>query len=1372
MDNSGAKAALKGYRLQTLFILNEIFHTKNSELIYQPEGREDLAIYDGERLIRVVQVKARSEPLVLSSFSPEKEDSFFHRITKLLSTNGNVAIEIASFGDIGNEIKKACSGDNSSQNKIKNKLKNHGVSELDTQKLFQKVSWNKVSETELVKGFNLLLNKTVTAGNPEHALSLLTSWLYIASEKRTKVTHKELVEKLTAIGKYFSERAAHHQEWFKSILPLIDDADIDIDSLSKEYYKGVSSRFTHIQANLDVHRKVLLQKIDELLKTNRTLIIHGASGQGKTSLAFRYLYDYIPEEWRFHISFIEDRKHAQTITAAIADHLAVFKVTVHIYIDVSPRDADWTMLVKSLMDKANVKVIVCIREEDLARQNISNEELGLPAFLPVNFAKSEAKEIYTTLVNQGIAKLFPSADQAWVTFGGEGSLLEFIYFLTQTESLEEKLRSQVKRIRNEVSSGKLEKHAINLLLGCAIATAYEARIQIGVMAKELNLNDPVGVLSLFENEYLLRRSTDKKYIEALHPIRSRILSNILVDPAFYPWEDAVQIVISSLVESDLDTFLLYSFLEHPMEFESVFQRLIKSKLKTWRGISGVCKALLWHGISQHANDNNEVITQAREFTGDSGWKFLLLPDFAKIFEVNPVDEVIDMLGKGNPEAIAKSKALKAAISSPDDVFNHLKLFLKNISYEIEQPHSDSDWHGLCEVLIWLSHLKINVSLNLSWVINLDVKKCFSTIEPLAALTLGLYLFKTDLYLQFIEKNRCVIEELFQYSTDTLWLEHLPDNPIAHYIISNDHIENSEHSSFNDLSVRRAKLLRILFPNNEKFGAKGYGHQVHCMELPLDESEKTGILKSAIPIKQFVDVNAIWANYADFIHRSDDWVEYTNNILAIREKLTGGLVLLNNALVSYFKKNKSISIIGWKINSKYWEGLSKTHMHVPMLPKIAVDPWGFTSEGTVHSKDEKSSNQATINYLSIQRQYQGYKKALGDYVSSITNFYNQSHLILMVNGLIGRLPQEQHELIFRKAEEIGQNYSKHGLHLSVVNLDDARKHLREMQLEFRKQFEGIVDLNTLKKTETKETEKFNKVWSLWFQFAHSPENHWKTSPESRALSIVNMERRSLLDKIVNSLNKLASNDLTTEILNNGYECDGKKSLWITVSASKLASLDVFFEEMVEALTDAIRPLEYRDLKYFVMTNEWEQFVIIPKVNGLTLSHLSWVIQTASFAGEQPILDEEKQWLYLPRPIEASAIKYFGLETKHASHYSGLSELEEGLAGIYGIVNHMHCFADLVPNINETGKDILTNYLTGLLPNLKEHVDSIERLCENFDNVDEDLQCVLEECQHAALPYDMPDDNNINIQLSDCAEWATLLNEAISELQLNKWQAYSL
>ena len=489
-------------------------------------------------------------------------------------------MEVISFGEIGNELASAWSKSDknreANQNKIRKKLTHLKISGSQVDRLFECLIWRPVAEDELSQEVSKHLSKTLTSGSIEHALSLLTSWLYVASENRTKITHEMLFEKISSIGQYFAEREAHHLEWFKSITPLENKKNNENNEnrgLEKEFYRGVSTRFSHIQANLDTIRQSQLTVIDNKFENSQTVIVHGASGQGKTTLAYRYLYEYVPESWRLQINFIEDRIHAQSIALAIADQLAIFDATLYLYIDVTPRDPDWTALVKALLERPNIKILVSIREEDLARQNISNDQLGFPELVQLKLSQEEAKHIYFNLIEKGVAKPYPSFEQAWLGFGGNGSLLEYVFFLTQTESLREKLRSQVGRLRAEVRESKLEASAIKLLSAAAVATSYEARVDIKSLVKTAELNDPQGTFNLFEDEYLIRLSNDKTYIEALHPIRSKLLSEVLADPAFSPWIDSALFVMPSIPETDLETFLLYSFVENPYEFQKLFDAI-------------------------------------------------------------------------------------------------------------------------------------------------------------------------------------------------------------------------------------------------------------------------------------------------------------------------------------------------------------------------------------------------------------------------------------------------------------------------------------------------------------------------------------------------------------------------------------------------------------------------------------------------------------------------------------------------------------------------------------------------------------------------------------------------------------------------------
>ena len=71
MSESGGSAALRGYRLQTLYILSRLMNAESHEHLFRPEGKEDLDIYTSDgQLLETVQVKAYTPSLTLSDFFP------------------------------------------------------------------------------------------------------------------------------------------------------------------------------------------------------------------------------------------------------------------------------------------------------------------------------------------------------------------------------------------------------------------------------------------------------------------------------------------------------------------------------------------------------------------------------------------------------------------------------------------------------------------------------------------------------------------------------------------------------------------------------------------------------------------------------------------------------------------------------------------------------------------------------------------------------------------------------------------------------------------------------------------------------------------------------------------------------------------------------------------------------------------------------------------------------------------------------------------------------------------------------------------------------------------------------------------------------
>jgi hypothetical protein len=318
---SDATPAYRGYRLQTLYILARILESDGStELIFQPEGAEDFAIWEkSNRLLETVQVKAYSSDLTLSVFSPEKVDSFFYRAAELLNNHPESMIKIASFGEIGVELLKATQADGKERQNIAKKLAKQGfLSEVAARKLLDKLQIVIVIESELEARIMTVLRNLGTGIDPVSAFDILNFWLYRCAEDKREITQSDLIQKINDVGKFIAECNAHHAEWFRSIVP-IEHNEIDTQGrkkLANEFYRGISARYDHILAGVDKPRMNKLIEISQKFKDKRVVIVHGASGQGKTTIAYRYLHDFFPDRWRYGVFCTNPRKEGISIFIA------------------------------------------------------------------------------------------------------------------------------------------------------------------------------------------------------------------------------------------------------------------------------------------------------------------------------------------------------------------------------------------------------------------------------------------------------------------------------------------------------------------------------------------------------------------------------------------------------------------------------------------------------------------------------------------------------------------------------------------------------------------------------------------------------------------------------------------------------------------------------------------------------------------------------------------------------------------------------------------------------------------------------------------------------------------------------------------------
>jgi len=207
--------------------------------------------------------------------------------------------------------------------------------------------------------------------------------------------------------------------------------EIDLDRLQDTFKEGISASMPHICAGLDIKREEKLLKVEKSFQESNIVIIHGASGQGKTALALRYFYDRLPLSFSYQIKEATDREQAYVISEAIIMHHKAFNMPMYLYYDISPGDDNWMSIIERIGNEAELI-----------------------------FAKFQQNE-------------FTDFEESWLKFDEKNALLEYIYFLNFGERLEDRLKNQINK---QVNNRQLEKEFLEVLRIIILITGFEARV--------------------------------------------------------------------------------------------------------------------------------------------------------------------------------------------------------------------------------------------------------------------------------------------------------------------------------------------------------------------------------------------------------------------------------------------------------------------------------------------------------------------------------------------------------------------------------------------------------------------------------------------------------------------------------------------------------------------------------------------------------------------------------------------------------------------------------------------------------------------------------------------------------------------------------
>lgn len=1353
MNIDNASYTFRGFRLQTLYIIYKIF-TSPKDYYFQPEGAEDLAVFSEDRkIIEAIQVKSGDSNFVLSDL----KSSFFERSIKRQHLFPDIKLSLIKFGPVGNQLTKACENDGSERKNVINKLLERPNARYDKEelnKLFASIETETVDEATIVSKIEVVLRDSMTSVDVNATFDLLSMWINYASEQQLIINQSILQEKVISIGKYLNGRKVYHDQWFTVIQPLENNVSetIDKETLATSYYQGEAARFIHITSGLDVVRAEKLEEIHRLLTERNVLFVHGVSGQGKSTLLYRYLYDYYPDTWRFQIKSIEGRNDALKSAHALAEHAKALNVPIIVFLDISANDRGWEEVIKSLSIDQNIQILVAIREEDWKQARVAGVEF-LFHEIELKFDETEAQQIFNILFERGLVKKHNAFSEAWEEFGGKGPLLEFVYLITQGGKLEERLRSQVDRLIDEALPND---NTLNVLRAIAVATASGSSLSVEAVVEHFNITVPQKTFKRLEAEYLLRLDTSKQWISAVHPIRSILLERILIDEGFAPWIKEVQTVLPLLCKNHVGQFLLYTFLNHFEQRYEILNILDTYKPNTLEATEGIVGVLVWLSVREFIEQKRDYLQEIFN-TREGNFVLALGADIAQIGN----NEWADVLQKLNISEDFRKRCqdIYDNLSIKNFKFNILTHWLEKHKMGLANPTTNSEWLAFANICFWLWKCELNnkQSIPINWKeMQYDDSLSLNTIS-LVTTTLyyaypSTFKFWSNLYrsraLKYLEEEELVYA-----------IEIKSDMVKAHFIsldlrlIDEEKSEDSNKNLIHEKTIRIINYLRLLFPDKSYYGSQGYGHLGFGFEIP-DESIKN-IPKESLPLQELVNVNAIFRRTVNNLFRPSEWQDYIEKIILTRQKIVNQLNSTVSILNQYFQSKKAFDPLHKNDNIDEWLSFEDILRDKYLLPSSIVDPLGFSDENsnTKAFSDDHRVNLASIRYSKIQKHF-------SSYLSDLHNFITQAATVFEINGVIGKYPQKEQIVYKEQLQESGINLN--AIHLSWINLQNARMTLPLLQQEFHKLFEHTINEKQLRDLEQEEEATFQKVGYSWYFFVHNA--YIVTKSADKEFTNRFEERKNQVLK--NFIKYLNTNEIgsTYSVFPANNTDVPLPFLWIKVSHhSSVNAWHGCFEAILRA-NEFIRNQSY--FSQTVMKWYWSNMRFVPEYNGFSVSNVSipYNVEQAIYLGPD---EEIKPIWYIPEDLSNHDLNMLGLQRFESPLTAMILKMHESISRLMMYLLHLKEFKKCLDPDTESGEEMLHSYTkqlnNGINDSLNSSINKIEmflKAFKEFEEINKDEYIAVSEAlldlYDVVFPHKQ-DKDTFSITLDEIDSWAIQLRD---------------
>lgn len=988
----GAQAAWKGFSSQTLYISSRLISDKNG-YEYYPEDVEDLVVKKDGVVVEAVQVKNISADLTLSSLAATKTskggEGFFNRMCSLHAQNPSFhRIKVVYFNTLGVELQEMQSGKAVTKKALTKKLVDkHGLSESEAVWLIDSLCFEKVNLDDLDLNIQTQISDYVPVMSaPALAKDLLIQYISVLSKSKGYTTLKMWQDKIHEIGTNIAAIDGFYKEYNKSLVRLSElQLNGDNEQLKQEYLQGVSAHPTHIRNNLDFKRNYWIGEIQAVINSKGVAILKGVSGQGKSTLCYRYLIDTYPEGCVFCVRSIANEGQAQNLVTAL-DGLGKYNKNLIIYIDVQPGETLWAFLLQELQSRGlSIPVLISIRDEDYNLTPISGKAIQY-GIVELALSKEEAAHIYSSFTETQPHTEHRTFEEAWQSFGGKGPLIEFVYLLTNNQTLTQRLQGQIDALLQEgVSDEWLE-----LLQLVCYAGRLGCAVNLTAVKNVTHCSTMHAAIRRLKDEYLIRE-VDENTIEALHPVRAKIVFDALCDQICTGAREVVFKALSCISSQNVRVVLLDYFSNQQYDIEDV-QRLSQIRFLDWIGYANAIRSMLWLDAKRYVEGNMTFISSLVKKRG-KGWLCFLPIDLSGIERSDELiaDGMKDLSTFNKVDLQNAIDEVKKSLTSLSINYQATDCFVNNCVVPSVLPNTDAERSSFGYALFWMAKRDFNVTLPFK-TDEIAASVCAGELQPSADAILGLFEHPTLL-------------ESYQVAVDVLVEKLIYEMQVLTFSITNDEVsckfipplstetgvpENTKNTN-QYWRIKMLDILKQLYPEKEYIDIELIGVDL-LQDLGIEALDhKLHIHKSKRPNAWVSELNGWTKIRIDYSLRPSSWQEYVADIDEIRSGVNDLIVETIKLIDDVYKKGRYTQDRGKRIDNRL-KVFRKHTFAENRLPYFAVDPYCLYSEG--NAKSPVAEYFPMRQLLSVGK-YENFRKSLNDVYSSLDNFYNQFVEILRV-----------------------------------------------------------------------------------------------------------------------------------------------------------------------------------------------------------------------------------------------------------------------------------------------------------------------------------------------------------------------------------------